>query len=344
MAGKPLRETMNFYSAEHVHGPTINLAAGPIGAPHVQQERPRCPGHLEELEEQRIEVQRLLEDDGMTVVGLDEWEFLTAEGIPSWIGTDDVEDYTFDLPEPDDLVDTKPKSKKLLRAYRVDADLDAARTVKLVPESVHAMLVDHKFSETGAARAMRAAIVRPPSYRFRGASDNFTFARRTWKDVYNHIEHTTESSGTSAENWFANAASDVSSHLVVYPDGSAVVMVADDDIAWTAGNWNFRSLNNENVGYAGSTRFSEENHKRVGHWIAHHFTRFRIPFRFAFTHYAKAHSAQGAGLMGHLHVPLPSTHTDPGFQDSRAYFWERRMYYARKKAGIKPYAIDVPGS
>jgi hypothetical protein len=297
----------------------------------------RCPGHLTELEPDR-EIIRLAANDGREMVSLEEYEYLTADKIPAEISLEDVETQIFPLPEvrgdKADLLegfsDERSRSSvsvpagflNVLRAARVRNDLEAE-------------------GEVAEALVAEALVVGPPRYRWVQADRNFTNADRTWRDVYYHVEHTIEGSKESCISWFKNPISDASSHVVSGFNGDThFVMVSDKDIAWTAGNWEFnkKSLQRENEGFASRGGWPESFYVSGGHWVAHHFTKFRIPFQYGFRAVGRKGSAYRAGLIGHFHVPWPSTHVDPGPH----FNYEKLMFYARKKAGKRPHHLEPP--
>jgi len=297
----------------------------------------RCPGHLTELEPDR-EIIRLAAIEGREMVSLEEYEYLTADEIPVGISLEDVETQVFPLPEvggdkadllegfSDErnrtLVSVPAGFLNVMRAARVRDDLEAE-------------------GEVDGALVAEALVIGPPRYKWVQADSNFTNANRTWRDVYYHVEHTIEGSKESCISWFKNPISDASSHVVSGFNGDThFVMVSDEDIAWTAGNWEFnkKSLQRENEGFASRGGWPESFYVSGGHWVAHHFTKFRIPFQYGFRAVGRKGSAYRAGLIGHIHVPWPSTHVDPGPH----FNYEKLMYYARKKAGKRPHHLEPP--
>jgi hypothetical protein len=297
----------------------------------------RCPGHLTELEPDR-EIIRLAANDGREMVSLEEYEYLTEYEIPSGISLEDVETQVFPLPEvggdkADLLKEFSDERSRTLVSVPAGF-LDVLRAAK-VRDDLRAE------GEVADALVAEALVIGPPRYTWVQADANFTNASRTWKDVYYHVEHTIEGSVESCVSWFKNPISDASSHVVSSFNGHThFVMVSDEDIAWTAGNWEFnqKSLQRENEGFASRGGWPERFYASGGHWVAHHFTKFRIPFQYGFRAVGRKGSAYRAGLIGHFHVPYPSTHVDPGPH----FDYEKLMYYARKKAGKRPYHLEPP--
>lgn len=297
----------------------------------------RCPGHLTELEPDR-EIIRLAAIEGREMVSLEEYEYLTADEIPTGISLEDVEIQVFPLPE------VRGDKADLLEGFSEER----SRTLVSVPAGIldvlRAARVQDAFEaegEVAEALVVEALVVGPPRYTWVQADSNFTNADRTWKDVYYHVEHTIEGSKESCISWFKNPVSDASSHVVSGFNGDThFVMVSDKDIAWTAGNWEFneKSLQRENEGFASHGGWPESFYVSGGHWVAHHFTKFRIPFQYGFRAVGRKGSAYRAGLIGHIHVPWPSTHIDPGPH----FNYEKLMFYARKKAGKRPHHLEPP--
>jgi hypothetical protein len=297
----------------------------------------RCPGHLTELEPDR-EIIRLAAIEGREMVSLEEYEYLTADEIPVGISLEDVETQVFPLPE------VRGDKADLLEGFSDERN----RTLVSVPAGFLNVLRAARVrdaleaeGEVDGALVAEALVIGPPRYTWVQADSNFTNADRTWRDVYYHVEHTIEGSKESCISWFKNPISDASSHVVSgFKGDTHVVMVSDEDIAWTAGNWEFnkKSLQRENEGFASHGGWPESFYVSGGHWVAHHFTKFRIPFQYGFRAVGRKGSAYRAGLIGHIHVPYPSTHVDPGPH----FNYEKLMYYARKKAGKRPHHLEPP--
>ena len=120
------------------------------------------------------------------------------------------------------------------------------------------------------------------------------------------ILHTTEGGFDGSLHWLqgppASSNTNSSAHYIVSADGATVdQMVREADTAWAAGvyAWNQRSINIEQEGYAGKGGFSDGLYQTVGALVGRIAKRHGIPLD-------RAH------VIGHMDVPAPNNHTDPG--------------------------------
>lgn len=104
------------------------------------------------------------------------------------------------------------------------------------------------------------------------------------------VIHTTESHnrpGTSdlqsIADWFDNASSQASSHVLVDADGTSARLVSDEMKAWTQASYNPRCLSIEQIGFASTTRAGwltqRKELRETARWIAYWSRKHGIPIR-----------------------------------------------------------------
>ncbi|MFH5801921.1 N-acetylmuramoyl-L-alanine amidase [Haladaptatus sp. CMAA 1911] len=162
-----------------------------------------------------------------------------------------------------------------------------------------------------------------PSVSFdQAASGNYSSANRTASDIRWIIIHTIEGSYEGGISVFNDPNSGVSAHYVIgNSTGQRTQMVRDDDIAYTAGNWDYNTagINIENEGYAAESHPDQlyQNLASIVSWACE---EYGIPKSHP-TGVAPADPADGAGIIGHAQVPDPNNpsvggganhHHDPG--------------------------------
>jgi N-acetyl-anhydromuramyl-L-alanine amidase AmpD len=135
-------------------------------------------------------------------------------------------------------------------------------------------------------------------------SSNYTTANRPSDYPIKYVViHTTESSFTSAINWFQNPSSNVSAHYVIRSsDGLIVQMVREKDIAWHAGNWtyNTRSIGIEHEAYVSNASWYTDIMYRISAALTRSIClKYGIPMD-------RTH------IIGHYQVPGVTNRTDPG--------------------------------
>ena len=84
------------------------------------------------------------------------------------------------------------------------------------------------------------------------SSSNYSNYSRDASDIDYVIVHTVQGSYDGCISWFQNASASVSAHYVVRSsDGAVTQMVAEEDVAWHAGNWDYNlgSVGIEHEGY-----------------------------------------------------------------------------------------------
>lgn len=162
-------------------------------------------------------------------------------------------------------------------------------------------------------------------------------------DISLIILHSTEShnvKGTSdlkgVAGWFANPASQVSSHVIVDGDGHSARCVRDVAKAWTAGYFNSPSLNIEMIGHAadGAAEWRLEREaqlREVARWIAHWSYKWGIPIQ-----RGEVDSSSGRitrpGIVYHRDLgSLGGGHTDPGQFAIRYTMRKAREYKVRAR-------------
>jgi len=146
-------------------------------------------------------------------------------------------------------------------------------------------------------------IIQVPSPNFDAGRDGYT--------IDHIILHTTEGSFDSAVGWLSNPASGGSAQYIVNADGTRLIqLVQDKDTSWGAGNieYNRRSINIEQEGYASRGGFSDGLYETVGQLVGRLALTYHIPLD-------RQH------VIGHMNVPDPnhpdqfgggSHHNDPG--------------------------------
>lgn len=149
------------------------------------------------------------------------------------------------------------------------------------------------------------------------------------------VVHNTEITYDTTIAAFQNPKSYVSSHYVLRSsDGLVTQMVANKDVAWTAGNWyiNAHSINLEHEGIAieGAAWYSEQMYQASARLVRYLAARYGIPLD-------RAH------ILGHDEVPGPTPanqtamHWDPG------PFWDWARYMELIGAPIEASAKPTPG-
>lgn len=196
-------------------------------------------------------------------------------------------------------------------ATGVTAKTPSGETVNL-PAHPDAAQMQFQSDTTGTASGSTASgypsVVWAPA-----APQNYTVANRPNDDPINLIViHVTESSYTAAINWFQNPSAQASAHYVIRSsDGQITQMVAEQNIAWHAGNWdvNTRSIGIEHEGYASDgSWFTDIMYRQSAALVRAICLRYGIPMD-------RQH------IIGHDEVPDPNNpgqyggvdhHTDPG--------------------------------
>ena len=161
---------------------------------------------------------------------------------------------------------------------------------------------------------------------------NFTVADRPHDyPVDMVVIHDIEGTAQSAINAFQDPNRQASAHYVVSKTGAITQMVAEKDIAWHAGNWDYntRAIGIEHEGYAYIPyTYTVNEYKWSARLLASICSRWGVPLD-------RNH------VIGHYQVPDPynpglyggsSHHTDPG----PYWDWVYYMNVARQEAAILP--------
>lgn len=145
------------------------------------------------------------------------------------------------------------------------------------------------------------------------------------------ILHTTEGGYLGSLHWLqgqpASSNTDSSAHYIVDANGGQLAqLVHEADTAWAAGvySWNQRSINIEQEGWAAKGNFSDGLYQTVGALVGRIARRHNIPLD-------RQH------VIGHMDVPRPNDHTDPGPQ----YDFDRVLAIAKGGQPAAP-ASDQP--
>lgn len=130
------------------------------------------------------------------------------------------------------------------------------------------------------------------------------FSNRTAK-VDLIVVHDCEGSYAGSINWFAQAKSQVSAHLVLREDGGEVTqMVAFDKKAWHACAFNSRSIGIEMAGFK-AKGFEAREWQEAADIVAFLLHKFGLPCRWA-------EHGEGAGFCSHFDLgKAGGGHTDP---------------------------------
>ena len=142
------------------------------------------------------------------------------------------------------------------------------------------------------------------------------------------IIHDTEGSYGSAIQLFQDPSTQASSHYVVADAGQITQMVAEKDIAWHAGNWDYNTraigIEHEGYAYAQPTWYTAAMYQASAHLIASICSRWGVPMD-------RTH------VIGHSEVPDPNNpglyggsdhHTDPGPYWDWTYYMGLAQNYA----------------
>ena len=206
-------------------------------------------------------------------------------------------------------------------------------TITLAPQAVPASTTAPAAnSATGTATAAAASPDYPPAAWVPASTANFSTANRPHDyPVDMIIIHDIEGSYGSAIQEFQNPAAQVSAHYVISDAGQVTQMVAEHDIAWHAGNWDYntRAIGIEHEGFAtGPNWYTTPMYDASAHLIASICSRWGVPID-------RTH------VIGHYQVPDPNHpgqfggaghHTDPGTN----WDWTDYMSLAQRYASAVP--------
>ena len=162
---------------------------------------------------------------------------------------------------------------------------------------------------------------------------NYTVADRPHDyPVQMIIIHDTETSYGAAIQLFQDPATQASAHYVVSDSGQITQMVAEKDIAWHAGNWDYNTraigIEHEGYAYAQPTWYTTAMYQASAHLAASICSRWGVPMD-------RTH------VIGHSEVPDPNNpgqfggvdhHTDPG------PYWDWNYYMGLAQS----YASALP--
>jgi N-acetyl-anhydromuramyl-L-alanine amidase AmpD len=170
----------------------------------------------------------------------------------------------------------------------------------------------------------------PPSVDYSGAqwtpadSSNYTVSDREANglEIRWVVVHDVEGPEGSCIDWFQNPAAEASSHYVIGYDGTVYQMVAEKDIAWHAGNWDYNqhSIGIEHAGFADDNYFTDAEYRASAKLVAFLIRKYNITL-IRPSGIAPANPEDGSGVIGHDQVPDPGDpqlgggaghHYDPG--------------------------------
>jgi hypothetical protein len=135
------------------------------------------------------------------------------------------------------------------------------------------------------------------------SSSNYSDYSREASDIDYVVIHTVQGSYDGCISWFQNSSASVSAHYVVRSsDGAVTQMVAEEDVAWHAGNWsyNLASVGIEHEGYVDQPEvyYTDAMYQGSADLTADIADRNGI-------------TLDRDHIIGHSEVPS-ATHTDPG--------------------------------
>ncbi len=204
--------------------------------------------------------------------------------------------------------------------------------VALTPTSASAA------SSTSAGAALHPAIAAapltantdwPPAVWVPASTANYTVANRAHDYPIDMIViHDIEGSYASAINMFQDPKRAGSAHYIISYHGLVTQMVAEKDIAWHAGNWDYntRAIGIEHEGFAYTPGlFTVPEYRRSAELAASICSRWGVPLD-------RAH------VIGHYQVPDPDHpglfggsehHTDPGPYWNWTYYINLAQYYSK---------------
>jgi N-acetyl-anhydromuramyl-L-alanine amidase AmpD len=144
------------------------------------------------------------------------------------------------------------------------------------------------------------------------------------------VIHDIEGTEASCINWFQDPAAEASSHYVVGYDGTVYQMVAEKDIAWHAGNWDYNqhSIGIEHAGFADTNYFTDAEYRASAKLVAFLMRRYNMTLVRP-SGIAPVNPGDGSGVIGHDQVPDPRDpqlgggaghHYDPGRHWNWTYY------------------------
>lgn len=222
---------------------------------------------------------------------------------------------------------------------------DEERTQIAIPteEFLRLMLMQNPESQdlVEMARDQAEKRVEFPKFNWDYTPNRYENQGRTAAHVFWFIVHTTEGSYQSAYDIFKNPATQAGPHVNTMrnlPMPSGVDRMAkDSEGVWTAGHLTYNKgsdqLEQSDYFADGRVPFTEETYKLNGHLFAYYAQKsvHDMPLQIGFRQsqdYMKGEKGTGTkpGIIGHHHVPWPSTHWDPGPD----YDFEKTLFYAKQ--------------
>jgi N-acetyl-anhydromuramyl-L-alanine amidase AmpD len=160
----------------------------------------------------------------------------------------------------------------------------------------------------------------PGSTLYPAFSSNYSAANRPASNPINKIiVHVTQGSWAGAINWFQDPKAQVSAHYTIRSsDGAVGQSVREKDIGWHAGNWpyNQTSIGIEHEGYVSDPKwFTEAMYDSSARLSAYLCNKYLIPID-------RDH------IVGHVEVPYPNDHYDPGYNWNWYKYMDYVLYYA----------------
>jgi N-acetyl-anhydromuramyl-L-alanine amidase AmpD len=128
-------------------------------------------------------------------------------------------------------------------------------------------------------------------------------------------------------SWFANPASQVSSHVATDNEGHSARFVADGEKAWHVSAYNRLALGIEQVAPGTGAEITRDMYRETGRWVAQWSKQYGIPI-------AKAKinglQVERAGVIRHSELgALGGGHADPGPYDMHAMLSLARFYRSK---------------
>jgi hypothetical protein len=208
----------------------------------------------------------------------------------------------------------------------------AGETITLAPQRVSIPSTPSGLGGTGSgAAAVAGSSVASSDYPVAAwvpaSPANYSTANRPHDYPVDMIViHDIEGSAGSAIQEFQNPATQASAHYVVSAAGDITQMVAEHDIAWHAGNWDYntRSIGIEHEGFACCNYYTTAEYLASAKLAASICSRWGVPMD-------RTH------VIGHYQVPDPNNpgqfggaghHTDPGAYWDWTYYMSQAVSFA----------------
>lgn len=253
--------------------------------------------------------------------------------------------------EPQTVVLAGPNTPQAWTGTDVDANAvlsvtDEDRKQVAIPteEFLRLMLMQNPGSEdlVAMARGQAEKKVEFPKFNWDYTPNRYVGQGRTAAHVFWFVVHTTEGWYRDAYNIFKNpGGAQAGPHVNTMRDlpmpNGVDRMCPDSEGSFTEGHRTYNlysdSLEQSDYFADGRNPFTEETYELNGHLFAYYAQKsvHDLPLQIGFrqsSDYMRGEKGTGtrAGIIGHHHVPYPSTHWDPG----PTYDFEKTIFYAKQ--------------